>query len=138
MEPANVSNNIIWVRDSRGHIVIDKTSKKEFVRVMVGRVDPTSPLAKAKFQFQLCQPFESPFAQDFDTIIQVLEGIQGKIAQTGDRWNMIMSDMNYNSKLIRFMCNVFEQHVHMCMSCKTSCQYCHTETAHSEACSLSG
>jgi hypothetical protein len=26
----------------------------------------------------------------------------------------------------------------MCMSCKTSCQYCHTEAAHSEACSLSG
>jgi hypothetical protein len=50
--------------------------------VVVGRVDPQklncgpegnhikaeiSPLAKAKFQFQLCQPFESPFAQDFDT-----------------------------------------------------------------------
>jgi hypothetical protein len=28
---------------------------------------PVSPLAKAKFQFQLCQPFESPFTQDFDT-----------------------------------------------------------------------
>ena len=74
----------------------------------------TSPLAKARFHFQLCQPFESPFVQDFDTVIQVLEGIQGKIAHPGNRQNMIMSGMN--SKLIRFMCNVFEQHVHMCIA----------------------
>jgi hypothetical protein len=95
--------------------------------VVVGRVDPQklncgpegnhikaeiSPLAKAKFQFQLCQPFESPFAQDFDTVIQMLESIQGKIAQTGDRPNMIVSDMD--SKLIRFTCNVFEQRVRAC------------------------
>ncbi|KAJ8597547.1 hypothetical protein M405DRAFT_876830 [Rhizopogon salebrosus TDB-379] len=37
----------------------------------------------------------------------MLESIQGKIAQTGDRPNMIVSDMD--SKLIRFTCNVFEQ-----------------------------
>jgi hypothetical protein len=62
-------------------------------------------LAKAKFQFQLCQPFESPFAQDFDTVIQVLEGIQGKIAQTGDRRNMIVSDMNS-----AYVCACLAQH----------------------------
>jgi hypothetical protein len=82
MGSANVSSNVVWVRDSRGHIVVEKASKKEFVRVVLSRVDPQrlncapegnhiraeiSPLAKVKFQFQLCQPFESPFAQDFDT-----------------------------------------------------------------------
>jgi hypothetical protein len=42
-----------------------------------------------------------------------LESIQGKIAQTGDRPNMIVSDMD--SKLIRFTCNVFEQRVRACV-----------------------
>jgi len=61
---------------------------------------------KTKFQLQLCQPFEGPFEEEFDKVIQTLESLQGKIAQTGDGRNMIVSNMN--SKLIRFTSNVFE------------------------------
>ncbi|KAJ8584652.1 hypothetical protein M405DRAFT_913777 [Rhizopogon salebrosus TDB-379] len=67
-----------------------------------------SPLVKGSFQLQLCQPIEGPFTEEFDKVIQTLESLQGKIAQTGDRRNMIVSDMN--SKLIRFTSNVFEKH----------------------------
>ncbi|KAJ8580132.1 hypothetical protein M405DRAFT_891514 [Rhizopogon salebrosus TDB-379] len=63
-----------------------------------------SRFAKAKFQLQLCQPIEGPFAEEFDKVVQTL---QGKIAQTGDRCNVIVSDMS--SKLIRFTSNVFEK-----------------------------
>jgi hypothetical protein len=45
-------------------------------------------------------------------VIQTLESLQGKIAQTGDRRNMIVSDMN--SKLIRLTSNVFEKCVRVC------------------------
>ncbi|KAJ8585560.1 hypothetical protein M405DRAFT_706395, partial [Rhizopogon salebrosus TDB-379] len=99
MGSANVANNIMWLRDTRGHVIVDKTSKKEFVGVVVGRIDPQrlncgpegnhikpeiSPLAKAKFQLQLCQPFKAPFAQDFDKVIKNLESLQGQIAVSGD------------------------------------------------------
>jgi hypothetical protein len=40
MGSANVSSNVVWVRDSRGHIVVEMASKKEFVRVVLGHVDP--------------------------------------------------------------------------------------------------
>jgi hypothetical protein len=117
----------MWIRDSRGDIVAEKTSKKEFVGVVVGRVDPQklncgpegnhiradiSPLARAKFQFQLGAAFESAFTQDFDRVIEILESLQGKIAETGDRRNMIVSAAN--CKLIRFTTNVFERRVRMC------------------------
>jgi hypothetical protein len=42
----------------------------------------------------------------------MLESIRGKLAQTGDRRNIIVSDMD--SKLIRFTYNVFEQRVRAC------------------------
>jgi hypothetical protein len=51
-------------------------------------------------------------AEEFDKVIQTLESLQGKIAQTGDRRNMIVFDMN--SKLVRFTSNVFEKRVHVC------------------------
>ncbi|KAJ8590085.1 hypothetical protein M405DRAFT_707730, partial [Rhizopogon salebrosus TDB-379] len=99
MGSTSVSTNMVWFRDSRGDIVVDKTSKEEFVGVVVGRIDPQklncgpegnhiradiSPLAKAKFQFQLGVPFESAFMQDFDKVVKNLESLQGKIAETGD------------------------------------------------------
>jgi hypothetical protein len=85
MGSANVLNNAMWRQDTCGHIAVEKSSRKEFVAVIVGRVDPQklncgpegnhiradiSPLHKAKFQFRLCQPFESLFAEDFDKAIQ--------------------------------------------------------------------
>ncbi|OAX31997.1 hypothetical protein K503DRAFT_860535 [Rhizopogon vinicolor AM-OR11-026] len=68
-----------------------------------------SPLHKANFQFQLCQPFESVCAdsEDFDKAIQNLGGLQAKISETVDRRDMIVS--NKNVKLVRFTSNIFEQ-----------------------------
>ena len=34
MGSANVSNDVMWVRDSRGHVVVEKALKKEFVGVV--------------------------------------------------------------------------------------------------------
>ncbi|OJA18664.1 hypothetical protein AZE42_12872 [Rhizopogon vesiculosus] len=119
---ANGLNNVIWQRDTSGHIAVEKSLKKEFVAVIVGRVGPQklncgpegnhirayiSPLHKAKFQFQLGQPFGSVFAEDFDKAIQNLEGLQAKITETTDRRNMIVSDKSI--KLIRFTSNIFEE-----------------------------
>jgi hypothetical protein len=42
----------------------------------------------------------------------MLESVREEITQTGDRRNMIVS--NIDSKLIKFTCNVFEQRVHAC------------------------
>ncbi|OAX32669.1 hypothetical protein K503DRAFT_659181, partial [Rhizopogon vinicolor AM-OR11-026] len=99
MGSANVLNNVMWQHDTSGHITVEKSSGKEFIAVIVGCVDPQklncgpegnhirahiSPLHKAKFQFQLCQPFESMFTEDFHKAIQNLEGLQAKIAETAD------------------------------------------------------
>ncbi|OAX33499.1 hypothetical protein K503DRAFT_775534 [Rhizopogon vinicolor AM-OR11-026] len=116
MGSVNVLNNAMWQRDTCSHIAVEKSSRKEFVTVIVSRADPQklncgpeenhiradiSPLHKAKFQFQ---PFESLFAEDFDKAIQNLEGLQAKFSETTDGRNMIVSDKNI--KLVRF---IFEQ-----------------------------
>jgi hypothetical protein len=84
MASANVLNNVMWQRDTSGHIALDKSSRKEF-------------------------PFESVFAEDFDKVIQNLEGLQARISETTDGHNMIVSDKNI--ELVRFTWNIFEQRV---------------------------
>ncbi|OAX33838.1 hypothetical protein K503DRAFT_775173 [Rhizopogon vinicolor AM-OR11-026] len=90
-----------------------------------------SPLHKVKFQFQLCQPFKSVFAEDFDKAIQNSEGLQAKFSETADQRNMIIvSDKNV--KLIRFTSNIFEQRVYYLLSVLTRHSLPLPETAHSQ------
>jgi hypothetical protein len=102
-----IPSTIIWMRETLGHVAINRNTNREFSGVVVGRVDPQklncSPdgnhvsdkveLEKAKFHLQLTRPLETGFAEDFDRAVENVEKIQAKIASSPNRRNIILKEI---------------------------------------------
>ena len=67
------------------------------------------PLAIAKFELQLAKPYRTPFAADYDTVLDNLGQLQAQIACTPGWQNLIVIDEQ--NKNLRFAQNVFEKRV---------------------------
>lgn len=66
-------------------------------------------LVAAKYQFYLTKPENTPFAADFDKVLQYIEQLQSATAASPVHQNFIV--MNGQSCDLYFTCNVFEKHV---------------------------
>ncbi|KAG2144810.1 hypothetical protein BD769DRAFT_1306517, partial [Suillus cothurnatus] len=118
-----IPSTIIWMRETLGHVAIDRNTNREFSGVVVGHVDPQklncSPdgnhvsdkveLEKAKFHLQLTRPLETGFAEDFDRAVENVEKIQAKIASSPNRRNIILKEIE--GKFLRFTTNMFEKRI---------------------------
>ncbi|KAF8263716.1 hypothetical protein EI94DRAFT_1485913, partial [Lactarius quietus] len=86
-----------WCSDRSGHVLVDSLTSGNAVASIVGRVldfrlncGPTGSylkcgvgsLATAKFQFQLGRPDNTPFAADFDKVLEVFNQLQSATATT--------------------------------------------------------
>ncbi|OAX37029.1 hypothetical protein K503DRAFT_783927 [Rhizopogon vinicolor AM-OR11-026] len=116
MGSVNVLNNVMWQRDTCGHIAVDKSSRKEFVAVIVeielrsrgkSYQSRNQPTAQGKIPVPIMPTFGSVFVEVSDKAIQNLEGLQAKFSETADWRSMIVSDKNI--KLVRFTSKIFEQ-----------------------------
>lgn len=120
------TQNVRWQYEKNGHVLVDNTSHSDIVAAIVARVldhrlccdpngnylEPNSPwgsLSTAKFQLQLGRPIGTVFASDYDTIIENMERLQGKVAVTSDRRNFIIPDTG--NKNLRFTRKIFKQRV---------------------------
>lgn len=113
-----------WRSERSGHVLVDTSTSGHAVASVVGRVlehrldcGPSGSylnrgvgsLVGAKYQFIIGKPDKTPFAADYDKVIQHLEKLQSTTASSESRRNLIVVDGQ--SRNIRFTRNVFEKRV---------------------------
>ena len=113
-----------WRSERSGHVLIDTLTSGCAVASVVGRVidfrlncGPSGgylgrglgSLVAAKYQFQLAKPENTPFAADFDKVLQNIEQLQSATASSPVRRNFIVVDGQ--SRNLRFTRNIFEKRV---------------------------
>lgn len=111
-----------WRSERSGHVLIDTLTSGCAVASVVGRVidfrlncGPSGgylgrglgSLVAAKYQFQLAKPENTPFAADFDKVLQNIEQLQSATASSPVRRNFIVVDGQ--SRNLRFTRNIFEK-----------------------------
>lgn len=114
-----------WRPERRGHVLVDEKCywRSNVVVAVVGRVldyrlhcgpngnhvNPLcGPLAIAKFELQLAKPYRTPFAADYDTVLDNLGKLSAQIACTPGWQNLIVT-VDERDKNLRFAQNVFEK-----------------------------
>jgi len=114
--------NVRWQYENNRHVLLDVSTGSNIVATVVGRVlehrcgpngnylDLNSKyvtLATAKYQLLLGKPIGTPFALDYDKVLENVGSIQAQAASTNDRCNFIVADgINRN---LRFTRKVFEK-----------------------------
>lgn len=113
-----------WRSDRSGHILADRLSSANAVASVVGRVldyrlncgpngsylnRGVGSLVAAKYQFLLCKPEKTPFAEDFDKAAEHLDHLQAAVVSSQSRRNLFVVDMI--GRNLRFSRNVFEKRV---------------------------
>jgi hypothetical protein len=97
-------SGIGWQVDGSGHVLVEKTSNANTVVIVVGRVldhrffvtpdgnystDEFSNFSTTKFLFVLGNPDDTPFADDFNKILECFGKIQNQITSTPKHLNFI-------------------------------------------------
>lgn len=122
-----------WRSERTGHVLVDTLTCGRAVASVVGRVidyrlncGPSGgyikrgvgSLVAAKYHFQLAKPENTPFAADFDKVLQNIEQLQSATAASPVRRNFVVVDGQ--SRNLRFTCNVFEKRVRISHYCPCS------------------
>lgn len=120
-------NAIGWQVENLGHVVVNKESNEDSVITVVGKMsdfcllvgpqgnfssDEFGDLSTAKYLFHLEKAKNTPFEEDFEKALQNFEKVQSQVAGSANRVNFIASDAQ--SRMLRFMRNVFEKRVSAC------------------------
>ncbi|KAG1751262.1 uncharacterized protein EDB91DRAFT_1243529 [Suillus paluster] len=115
--------------------VINKSDLSPFIATIVGRVSPyhlkctpsgnhftggMSPLAKAKYQFNITCPTDHELLADYLARVHNLEILQEEVGKMGNHKNMVIND--YTGKMIRFVKIIF-----------TVCEHIIPDSPHGEA-----
>lgn len=124
----NFLSDIRWDYETWGPVVVNKTTNKNMVISVVGRVldfrlrvspsgiytsDWCGDFSTAKFQFLLGTPVDTPFDNDFAIVLEHLEKLQSDVASTLDRRNLIiLGAPSQGKKSLRLTRNVFEKSEH--------------------------
>ena len=119
-----------WRTNCSGHVLANRLTSANAVASIVGWVldyrlncgpngnylnRGVGSLVAAKYQFLLCKPEKTPFAQDFNKALDHLEHLQSTIASTQSRRNLFVVDMI--GRNLRFSRNVFEKRVRQHILC---------------------
>lgn len=96
-----------WQSDRSGHVLANRLTSANAVASIIGRVldyclncGPNGGYLNrgvgsltAKYQFLLCKPENTPFAQDFDKVCKHLEHLQSSVASTKSCCNLFVVDI---------------------------------------------
>jgi hypothetical protein len=129
---SNFLENIEWRSQRNGQVLFDISGKCNLVASVVGRIidhhfncGPTGnyvnrnygSLEGAKYQLHVSKPTGTPFAKDFEKVLQNLNTVQDQIASTPVRSNLIARVGTMDT--VRFARSVFEKRVRQRKRSKT-------------------